>query len=238
MASHDEALAHSKRAEEQEMFDVLNEDGSPMVDPATAQQVRKKRKECHRDGSWHTSVHTWVINKDGELLLQRRHPTKQSYPDMWDISSAGHVSAGEDSLGTAVRELEEEMGIARPASAFLHLFRFPNPRVHHGGSPFPPVQLLFPSEQHNEWSDVYLVETEAPIPLLRLQATEVTDARYGKWCAAEKRWLENDPTMVPQDSANPKGYKIFFDELRRRYPQGAFVLTGERRPGGPREALR
>eukprot|EP00741_Cyanophora_paradoxa_P015998 tig00000042_g15444.t1 len=210
MASHDEALAHSKRAEEQEMFDVLNEDGSPMVDPATAEQVRKKRKECHRDGSWHTSVHTWVINKDGELLLQRRHPTKQSYPDMWDISSAGHVSAGEDSLGTAVRELEEEMGIARPASAFLHLFRFPNPRVHHGGSYL-----------DNEWSDVYLVETEAPISSLRLQTTEVTDARYEKWGAVEKRWLENDPTMVPQDPANPKGYKIFFDELRRRYPQGA-----------------
>jgi 8-oxo-dGTP pyrophosphatase MutT (NUDIX family) len=34
------------------------------------------------------------------------------YPNRWDVGAAGHVSAGEDYLDTAIRETGEEIGLA------------------------------------------------------------------------------------------------------------------------------
>ena len=46
-----------------------------------------------------------------ELLLQKRSHDKDSFPDCYDISSAGHVPAGSSVLDSAIRELSEELGI-------------------------------------------------------------------------------------------------------------------------------
>lgn len=52
-------------------------------------------------------------NKDKtyDLLLQKRSRGKDSYPGCYDISSAGHVQAGDEFLPSAIRELKEELGI-------------------------------------------------------------------------------------------------------------------------------
>lgn len=52
-----------------------------------------------------------IENDQGEILLQHRSPTKDTFPNCWDNSSAGHVDAGEDYDTAAYRELEEELGI-------------------------------------------------------------------------------------------------------------------------------
>ena len=69
----------------------------------------------HEDGSLHPTVHTWIVrsnNKSGyDLLLQKRSACKDSNPGCWDISSAGHVGAGQGYLESAIRELKEELGI-------------------------------------------------------------------------------------------------------------------------------
>ena len=43
--------------------------------------------------------------------MQFRSRMKDRHPLMWDSSAAGHVNAGEDYDQTAVRELQEELGI-------------------------------------------------------------------------------------------------------------------------------
>lgn len=43
--------------------------------------------------------------------MQRRCATKDSNPNMLDISSAGHLSAGDDSLDGAIREVKEELNL-------------------------------------------------------------------------------------------------------------------------------
>jgi len=43
--------------------------------------------------------------------LQRRYATKDSDSNMLDISSAGHLSVGDDSLTGAIRELKEELNL-------------------------------------------------------------------------------------------------------------------------------
>ena len=69
----------------------------------------------HRDGDLHRTVHMWVVRKreDGgiDVLLQKRSKDKDSYPGCYDISSAGHVQAGDEFENAALRELEEELGI-------------------------------------------------------------------------------------------------------------------------------
>ena len=60
------------------------------------------RSAVHRDGDYHRAVHVWIFAESTQqLLLQKRADCKDSWPGLWDISSAGHVSAGDTSLITA-----------------------------------------------------------------------------------------------------------------------------------------
>ncbi|KAB1995099.1 hypothetical protein ES319_D13G138300v1 [Gossypium barbadense] len=64
--------------------------------------VSKPRGDVHRDGDYHKAVHVWnFAERTQELLLQKRADCKDSWPGLWDISSAGHISAGDSSLITA-----------------------------------------------------------------------------------------------------------------------------------------
>ena len=87
-----------------EYFDVLDENGNKTG-------KIKARELVHRDGDWHRSVHVWIVDPDNRVLLQKRSPTKDSHPNKWDISSAGHLGAGDDSVSAAVREVYEELGL-------------------------------------------------------------------------------------------------------------------------------
>jgi len=69
------------------------------------------RYEVHKQGLRHRAVHIFVLNESGELFLQKRSRWKDVCPLKWDSSAAGHVNAGQDYEPTALRELEEELGI-------------------------------------------------------------------------------------------------------------------------------
>ncbi|KAH9667587.1 Nudix hydrolase 3 [Citrus sinensis] len=69
----------------------------PLSNPQTG-----VRSEVHRVGDYHRTVNAWIFAESTqELLLQRRADFKDSWPGMWDISSAGHISAGDSSLISA-----------------------------------------------------------------------------------------------------------------------------------------
>lgn len=61
--------------------------------------------------------------RKGEILLQQRSFHKDSYPGMWDSSCAGHISFGDNSLETCVKELEEELGIKSEEKDFQFIKR-------------------------------------------------------------------------------------------------------------------
>lgn len=89
-----------------EVFDVLNEQ-MIKVGEATRQKV-------HGQGLWHQTFHCWIVHTSitGEtsLLLQLRHKDKDTYPNLLDISCAGHLKKGE-SVEDGLRELKEELGM-------------------------------------------------------------------------------------------------------------------------------
>ena len=91
-----------------EIFDIVDETGEPTG-------LTKERTEVHADGDLHRTSHVWIV-KDNEkggldVLLQKRSQDKDSHPGCYDISSAGHIPAGCGYIESALRELEEELGI-------------------------------------------------------------------------------------------------------------------------------
>lgn len=98
-----------------EYLDVVDETGSP-----TGETV--ERGEAHRKGIPHRTSHLWLVrnrNDRIQVLLQKRAGTK-SFPGCYDISSAGHIPAGQDFYPSALRELKEELGITAKESDLIY----------------------------------------------------------------------------------------------------------------------
>ena len=77
------------------------------------QQLRSlDRATVHRENLLHRAVHVLLVNRRGELLLQKRSHRKDRFPRRWDSSAAGHVDAGESYRICAIRELQEEIGVS------------------------------------------------------------------------------------------------------------------------------
>ncbi len=74
----------------------------------------KERAAVHRDGDWHKVFHCWVIYRGDDgvdyLVMQKRGPDKDTFPNLLDISAAGHYQVGED-IRDGIREVQEELGI-------------------------------------------------------------------------------------------------------------------------------
>ena len=101
-----------------EFLDIRDKNGNPTGEV-------KERSLVHADGDIHGTSHVWIVRKNEkgsyDLLLQKRSENKDAFPGCYDISSAGHLPAGQDYLSSALRELEEELGIkAKPEQ--LHLW--------------------------------------------------------------------------------------------------------------------
>ncbi len=55
-------------------------------------------------------VHIWIMNSQGEILIQRRAKHLKNAPGLWAITG-GAVEKGEDSITAIKREAKEELGI-------------------------------------------------------------------------------------------------------------------------------
>jgi len=90
-------------AMERETFDVVDHSDNTI---GTA-----SRKEVHDQGLLHRSAHLLIFNSKGDILLQRRSESKDSFPGRWDSSVSGHVDSGESYDECIVRETWEEIGL-------------------------------------------------------------------------------------------------------------------------------
>lgn len=98
-----------------EYIDIVDENGMP-----TGETV--ERKTAHEKGIRHRTAHVWIARKvDGrsQILLQKRCQNKDSFPGCYDISSAGHIPAGANYISSALRELNEELGVTVSAGQLI-----------------------------------------------------------------------------------------------------------------------
>jgi isopentenyl-diphosphate Delta-isomerase len=142
-----------------EYFDILNYDGIKTG-------IIKSRDEVHRDGDWHKSVHIWILNSNNELLIQRRSAKKDTHPNEWDISVAGHLSAGEASITGALKETKEEIGLDLQPDDYKLLFTITNQSTPRGFI-------------NNEYNDVYLVRKDLDLNKLILE-DDVAEVKFIK----------------------------------------------------------
>ena len=143
-----------------EYFDVCDARGEP-----TGETVERGR--AHREGIRHRTAHVWILRRRAgrtEILLQKRSRNKDSFPGLYDTSSAGHVPAGDEPLASALRELREELGLRAEAADLRFIGTIENVyerRFH--GEPF----------RDNEHCSVYVYERPVDAAALRLQPDEV-----------------------------------------------------------------
>ncbi|HYC34676.1 MAG TPA: NUDIX domain-containing protein [Candidatus Paceibacterota bacterium] len=176
-----------------ELIDVLDEKGEKTG------EIRSK-PEIHRVGLWHGVTHIWFVNNQGNLILQKRSAQKESYPALFDISVAGHIDSGEDSLKASLREIEEETGHKAEESKLVFLTRIRSSVTEKDGTYL-----------NNEFQDVYIYKTDVDYGTFTFNPIEVESFTSIPWRELKKK-LEDEPNnFVP----HPEEYKILFEYLEK-----------------------
>ena len=114
-----------------------------------------RRGELLQGDDCHLCVHVWIRNSRGEFLLTKRAEHK-GFGGMWE-APGGCAVAGEDSLTSALREIEEETGLTLLAE---------NGRVF--GS----------YDGRHFFCDIWLFEQDFDLSLAKLQEGETTDIMF------------------------------------------------------------
>ena len=142
-----------------EWVDIWTKDGKP-----TGEKTLKS--EAHARGYYHPTVHLWIYNSRKEVLLQKRAPQKKTFPGKWDVSVAGHISAGDTPEDTLIRESHEELGlIIKPGEA--EFARVMQSDIQHS-------EQLIDREHHH----IYFIHRNLVPDKLKLQTEEVSEVKW------------------------------------------------------------
>ena len=160
-----------------ELIDILDEH----TGEKTGKTISKK--EAHKTGVWHGSIHILIINTNHDkTLLQKRCELKDLYPNTWDIAVGGHISAGEDDITAAKRELEEELGL-NSSQYELEFVGKTTEKLNNNGV------------ISNEWVSIFVVYSDINVNNIVLQEEEVSEI---KWCSkAELNDFIKNENIIP-----------------------------------------
>lgn len=182
-----------------EYFDICDEEGMP-----TGEIV--ERSVAHSEGIRHRTAHVWILREEQgrtQVLLQKRSTNKDSYPGMYDTSSAGHIPAGMEPLESAIRELGEELGIHAHKEQLEYIGKF---RVQYEeefyGEPF----------RDNEVIRVYVYREPVDPRKLVLQEEEVEEVRFFDVAEVYEEVQKGSDEIC----VNPVGMKVLVDYLAGR----------------------
>lgn len=160
-----------------ELWDIYTAEGKPTGRTAV------RGGSTLKPGEYHLVVHIWPLHEVGSILIQKRTKTKRMMPGMW-AATGGAAIAGETSAEAARRELKEELGIAAAQHELCFVKRI---------------------KRRNSLLDVWAVHTNKRVPELRLQKSEVAEA---KWVSLNT--LEN---MIESGEFHDYG-REYFDLIR------------------------
>jgi len=162
-----------------ELIDICDEENNLLG-------IQKMKSEAHKKGLWHRVAHIWFYNSNGEVLIQLRAKEKLLYPDMWDISVAGHIGAGETPIKGALREIKEEVGL-RLKEDDLSFWKIKKDKV------------VFRNIKNNEFCYIYFFRYDGDINL-KLQKEEVQKIEFKPINTIKKKLKTKNHKYVPHGS--------------------------------------
>ncbi|MBU2946073.1 NUDIX hydrolase [Zobellia uliginosa] len=179
-----------------ELIDILDADGN--VTGKTAM-----KSEAHRYGWFHPTVHIWFYTVSGRILIQQRSRNKDVFPLLWDVSVAGHIGSGEDIETSAIREIQEEIGVTIKPEALEKIGVFKSIHKH--------SEQLLDCEYHH----TFLCKLEVPFHTLQKQESEVENlALVPLLQFSQETWgLANLQKYVPHSTVY---YKTIIKAIKSR----------------------
>ncbi len=138
-----------------ELLDVLDKEGK--------ETGKIEDKDIiHEKGLWHKEAEAWIVNEKGEILIQKRAPTKKQRPNKWAITG-GHVKSGENEEKAVLREIKEEIGIDCKKEDLELIIMAKNSSVY---------------GDNNTFRYIYYCQTDKKIEEFTMQKEEVSELKY------------------------------------------------------------
>lgn len=175
-----------------EYIELLDKDNKP-----NGQRVLKS--EAHKNGLYHASVHIWFHTKDKQVLIQKRHKTKNTFPNLWDVSVAGHITFKERPIIAALREVEEEIGLSISENQLRNIGTSTHKHIH--------SKNLIDYELHH----IYICLFETSLKKLIIQEDEVTEVKLIPIDLLKSELEKNNTLYVPHGAAY---YNSVFDAIK------------------------
>jgi len=157
---------------------------------------------AHKNGYYHASVHIWFYTKKGEILIQKRKENKDTFPSLWDVSVAGHITFGESPLLAAIRETKEEIGLTINGNQLKNIGTSSHKNIH--------SEKLIDHELHH----IYVSLLEIDIRYLSIQKEEVSEIKLISIDAFKMELKNNTDSYVPHGSDY---YTSVFEAIEKRY---------------------
>ena len=136
-----------------EILDIVDENNELI-------NKKETRKYIHDNFLWNRHVSCWIINENGEVLLQKRAAEKKRNPNMWS-KTGGHVISGEEPIEALKREVYEELGIKIHENDIILV------GIHKSND-----------EKNRYFGYNFIVKTNYSIKEMKLQKEEVSDVKF------------------------------------------------------------
>lgn len=158
--------------------------------------------EVFKTGLWHREVSVFVINENGEILIQKRANTKKRKPNMWTVCS-GIVESEEDVIAAAMRKLHNEL-VMQSTIYDLELIEI--------GIESNKLE----NEKNNNFRYIYWIKTDRKIEDYPINPEEIAKLKYISIEELGKIIEEKDPNVT---FSNQDYMDIVYKQLQKRVNQ-------------------
>ncbi|MFD4704281.1 NUDIX domain-containing protein [Gottfriedia sp. NPDC058432] len=139
----------------EELLKIFDESGNHIGEAS--------RSEVHKEGLWHETFHCWllsIVEDQASIYFQIRSHQKKDYPNLFDITAAGHLLSTE-TVQDGLREVKEELGIEVKIEDIIPLGIIKN-------------SIILETINDHELSHVFLLKSNKPFTDFNLQKEEVS----------------------------------------------------------------
>ncbi len=178
-----------------ELWDVLDADANPVG-------RTHERGIPMPEGDYHLVVVVWLESKDGRFLVSKRTPNKY-LGGRWE-APGGSVTAGEDSLTGALREVEEELGICLDPEKGRKLWRY---------------------RRVDDFVDVWHFPVDVELCELRFQEGETCDARYVTPAEIEEMFQNTERGDFEADCFVDRCHFPYIDDLFKLSRRSEYMMV-------------